>query len=117
MIRGVENIDNNKKFKCSVHTVLEKAVRKQQSSKEAFLCIRGIIKKRSSVVFMLVDLICPKRNTDYVFRITRMLPAHYKSLSRLVFATKGLGHLAAPYLLLLLVTRYKLPYHKTICYL
>ena len=29
---------------------------------------------------------------------------------------KGLGHLAAPYLLLLLVTRYELPYHKTICY-
>ena len=29
---------------------------------------------------------------------------------------KGLGHLATPYLLLLLVTRYKLPYHKTICY-
>ena len=28
---------------------------------------------------------------------------------------KGLGHLAAPYLLLSLVTRYKLPYHKTIC--
>ena len=27
---------------------------------------------------------------------------------------KGLGHLAAPYLLLLLPTRYKLPYHKTI---
>ena len=30
---------------------------------------------------------------------------------------KGLGHLAALYLHLLLVTRYKLPYHKTICYL
>ena len=29
---------------------------------------------------------------------------------------KGLGHLAAPYLLLLFVTRYKLPYHKTTCY-
>ena len=29
---------------------------------------------------------------------------------------KGLGHLAAPCLLLLLVTRYELPYHKTICY-
>ena len=28
---------------------------------------------------------------------------------------KGLGHLVAPYLLLLLATRYKLPYHKTIC--
>ncbi|MGC8159870.1 hypothetical protein ACP3WZ_25420, partial [Salmonella enterica] len=25
---------------------------------------------------------------------------------------KGLGHLAAPYLLLLLVTRHKSPYHK-----
>ena len=30
---------------------------------------------------------------------------------------KGLGHLAALYLLLLLVDRYKLSYHKTICYL
>ena len=30
---------------------------------------------------------------------------------------KGLGHLTALYLLLLLVTRYKLSYHKTICYL
>ena len=30
---------------------------------------------------------------------------------------KGLGHLAALYLLLLLVARYKLSYHKTICYL
>ena len=29
---------------------------------------------------------------------------------------KGLGHLAALYLLLLLVARYKLSYHKTICY-
>ena len=29
---------------------------------------------------------------------------------------KGLGHLAALYLLLLLVSRYKLSYHKTICY-
>ena len=29
---------------------------------------------------------------------------------------KGLGHLVAPYLLLLLVARYKLSYHKTICY-
>ena len=29
---------------------------------------------------------------------------------------KGLGHLAALYLLLLLVARYSLPYHKTICY-
>ena len=29
---------------------------------------------------------------------------------------KGLGHLAAPYLLLLLVARYNLSYHKTICY-
>ena len=30
---------------------------------------------------------------------------------------KGLGHLAAPYLLLLLVARYKLSYDRTICYL
>ena len=30
---------------------------------------------------------------------------------------KGLGHLAAPYLLCLLVTRYYLSYHKTIYYL
>ena len=30
---------------------------------------------------------------------------------------KGLGHLAAPYLLLLLVTRYNLSYHKTIDHL
>jgi len=30
---------------------------------------------------------------------------------------KGLGHLAALYLFLLLVARYKLSYHKTICYL
>ena len=29
---------------------------------------------------------------------------------------KGLGHLAALYLLYLLVARYKLSYHKTICY-
>ena len=36
--------------------------------------------------------------------------------SGLSFATKGLGHLAALYLLLLLVARYKLSYHKTICY-
>ena len=42
----------------------------------------------------------------------------YKSLPRLVLCyKKGLGHLAAPYLLSLLVTRYKLSYHKTICYL
>ena len=34
----------------------------------------------------------------------------------LSFATKGLGHLAALYLVLLLVARYKLSYHKTICY-
>ena len=34
----------------------------------------------------------------------------------LSFATKGFGHLAALYLLLLLVARYKLSYHKTICY-
>src|SRR3954469_3911419 len=34
----------------------------------------------------------------------------------LSFATKGLGHLAALYLLLLLVACYKLSYHKTICY-
>ena len=30
---------------------------------------------------------------------------------------KGLGHLAALYLHLLLATRYNLSYHKTICYL
>ena len=30
---------------------------------------------------------------------------------------KGLGHLVALYLLYLLVTRYNLSYHKTICYL
>ena len=30
---------------------------------------------------------------------------------------KGFGHLAAPYLLLLLVARYKLSYHKTIYHL
>ena len=36
--------------------------------------------------------------------------------SILSFATKGLGHLAALYLLLLLVARYNLSYHKTICY-
>ena len=36
--------------------------------------------------------------------------------SGLSFATKGLGHLAALYLLLFLVARYKLSYHKTICY-
>ena len=34
----------------------------------------------------------------------------------LSFATKGLGHLTALYLLLLLVARYNLPYDKTICY-
>ena len=32
------------------------------------------------------------------------------------FLHKGLGHLAAPCLLLLLVTHYELPYHKTIFY-
>ena len=36
--------------------------------------------------------------------------------SGLSFATKGFGHLAALYLLLLLVARYNLSYHKTICY-
>ena len=36
--------------------------------------------------------------------------------SGLSFATKGLAHLAALYLLLLLVARYNLSYHKTICY-
>ena len=36
--------------------------------------------------------------------------------SGLSFDTKGLGHLAALYLLLLLVARYNLSYHKTICY-
>ena len=37
--------------------------------------------------------------------------------SGLSFATKGLGHLSALYLLLLLVARYNLSYYKTICYL
>ena len=36
--------------------------------------------------------------------------------SGLSFVTKGLGHLAIVYLFLLLVTRYNLSYHKTICY-
>ena len=36
--------------------------------------------------------------------------------SGLSFSTKGLGHLAALYLLLLLVARYNLSYHKTIYY-
>ena len=36
--------------------------------------------------------------------------------SGLSFVTKGLGHLAALYLLLLLVARYNLSYHQTICY-
>ena len=36
--------------------------------------------------------------------------------SGLSFATKGLGHLAALYLLFLLVARYNLSRHKTICY-
>ena len=40
---------------------------------------------------------------------------HIRFCPGLSFATKGLGHLAALYLLLLLVARYKLPYHKTIC--
>ena len=34
----------------------------------------------------------------------------------LSFATNRIGHLDALYLLLLLVARYKLSYHKTICY-
>ena len=41
---------------------------------------------------------------------------HIRVCPGLSFATKGLGHLAALYLLLLLVARYKLSYHKTICY-
>ena len=42
----------------------------------------------------------------------------YKSSSRLVLCyKKGLGHLVAPYLLCLLVTRYYLSYHKTIYHL
>ena len=41
---------------------------------------------------------------------------HIRVCPDLSFATKGLGHLAAPYLLLLLVARYKLSYHKTIYY-
>ena len=41
---------------------------------------------------------------------------HIRVCTGLSFAKKGLGHLAALYLLLLLVARYKLPYHKTICY-
>ena len=43
------------------------------------------------------------------FPIIRICPG-------LSFATKGLGHFAALYLLSLLFTRYKLSYHKTICY-
>ena len=55
------------------------------------------------------------------FTIIPMCPrerfSHYKNLSRLVLCyKKGLGHLAAPYLLSLLVTHYKLSYHKTICH-
>ena len=42
---------------------------------------------------------------------------HIRVYPGLSFATKGLGHLAALYLLLLLDARYKLSYHKTICYL
>ena len=41
---------------------------------------------------------------------------HIRVCPGLSFATKGLGHLASSYLLLLLVARYKLSYHKTICY-
>ena len=41
---------------------------------------------------------------------------HIRVCPGLSFATKGLGHLAALYLLLLLVACYKLSYHKTICY-
>ena len=41
---------------------------------------------------------------------------HIRVCLGLSFATKGLGHLAALYLLLLLVAHYKLSYHKTICY-
>src|SRR5512132_1707856 len=37
---------------------------------------------------------------------------HIRVCPGLSFATKGLGHLAALYLLLLLVARYKLSYHK-----
>ena len=40
----------------------------------------------------------------------------YEFVQACTLLQKGLGHLATPYLLLLLVTRYKLPYHKTICY-
>ena len=48
---------------------------------------------------------CPRERFLYI----RICPG-------LSFATKGLGHLAALYLLLLLVARYKLSYHKTIYY-
>lgn len=76
VIRGVENMVNNKKFKCSVHAVLGKVGRRRQSSKKAFLYIIDTMKEKSSIVFMLADLICPKTNTDYVLGVTRMLPAH-----------------------------------------
>lgn len=81
VIRGIENMVNKKKFKCSVHIVVEKIGRRQQSSKKAFLCIIDIIKKRSSIVFMLADLIWPKTNTDYVLGITRVLPEHSNKAS------------------------------------
>lgn len=81
VIRGVENTVNKKKFKCSVHIVLEKVGRRQQSLKKAFPCIIDIIKKRSSIVLMLADLIWPKTNTDYVSGITRVLPAHSNKAS------------------------------------
>ena len=41
---------------------------------------------------------------------------HIRACPDLSFATKGLGHLSALYLLLLLVARYKLSYLKTIGY-
>ena len=40
----------------------------------------------------------------------------YKFVQAFSLLQKGLGHLSAPYLPSLLVTRYKLSYHKTICY-
>ena len=42
--------------------------------------------------------------------------AVYKSFQAYPLLQKGLGHLAALYLLLLLVARYNLSRHKTICY-
>ena len=45
-----------------------------------------------------------------------LFPLYKSFVQAFPLLQKGLYHLDAPYLLLLLVTRYKLPYHKTICY-